>query len=138
MKILLRFTVFLATIVAVIALLIGGVFLGTGSLDYLENTGLIPDLGQFQSAPNSDVAEPEMTSETGGATVLSFTWQDDEIIHNGKVISETEFAELLDAAKANDTKVEIIQFSNVRVESADRRRQLLNDSEVWYEVIPQD
>jgi hypothetical protein len=138
MKVLTRLIVVIATVAGVIGLILGGIFLGTGSLGFLENSGLMPNLGELQRAPSSDVTAPGTTRETGASTVLRFTWQGDEIVYNGNVISETEFATLLDSANANDAKVEIIKLSNVRVESADRRRQLLDDAGVRYEVIPQE
>ena len=138
MKIILRFIVFVATIVGVVALLLGGIFLGTGNLDFLESTGLVPDLGALRTAPSSDAVEQDTTSETGTATVLRFTWRGDEIVHDGNAISEADFALLLVEAEANGTKVEIVKYSDVRVEAADRWRKLLDEAGVRYEVIPQE
>jgi hypothetical protein len=138
MKFLLRFVIFLATIVGVLAMIIGGIGLGTGNFDFLENVGL-PNPGSVQTAPSGSApASEDTTSETGTTIVLSFTWRGDEILYNDAPINEAEFGELLAEAKEKDVKVEIVKFSDVRVEAADRWRQMLDTAGVRYEVIPQE
>jgi hypothetical protein len=86
------------------------------------------------SAPNTQ----EITETVGSATVLRFTWRGDEIVYNDSVISETDFADLLAQAKASESKVEVVKFSDVRVEAADRWREMLDGAGVRYEIIPQE
>jgi hypothetical protein len=138
MKILLRFVIFVATIVGVIALLIAGLYMATGSLAFLEKVGIEPTLGTLQIGPDSTPLSQETTTAADAATVLRFTWRGDEIIYNDSVVSDTEFTELLNQAKVNETKVEIVKFSDVRVEAADRWREMLDEAGVSYEVIPQE
>jgi hypothetical protein len=139
MRFLLRFIIFFATVAGVLALIIGGIGLGTGNFDFLESVGL-PNPGSLQTAPSSGSAPAaeDSTTETGTDIVLSFTWRGDEIIYNDAPISEAEFGELLAEAKEKDVKVEIVKFSDVRVEVADRWRQMLDTAGVRYEVIPQE
>jgi hypothetical protein len=138
MKIILRFIIFLATIIGVLALIVGGIFMGTGSLDFLERVGIRPELGNLEIAPGSAPTETGTPSGPGTTTVLRFTWRGDEIVYNDNVVSEAEFGELLAAAKTNDAKVEIVKLSDVRVEMADRWREMLDAAGVRYEIIPQE
>lgn len=141
MRLFLRFIIFIATIVGVIALLIGGIGLGTGNFDFLESLGL-PNPGSIQTAPSSPSGSAPAADETPGAPdatiVLRFTWSGDQILNNETPITEAEFAELLAEAKEKDVKIEIVKLSDVSVESADRRRQMLDEAGVRYEVIPQE
>jgi hypothetical protein len=138
MRILLRFLVFVATIVGVLALLVGGLFLGTGNLDFLERIGISPTLGTLEVAPGSTPDAEATASVPGTDAVLRFTWQGDEILYNGNVITEADFSDLLASARASDTKVEVVKMSDVRVESADRWREMLDSARVRYEIIPQE
>jgi hypothetical protein len=138
MRIIFRFVVFVITLVGVIAILIGGIFLGTGNLDFLERIGIEPRLGDVQITTDSAPNTQEITETVGSATVLRFTWRGDEIVYNDSVISETDFADLLAQAKASESKVEVVKFSDVRVEAADRWRELLDGAGVRYEIIPQE
>jgi hypothetical protein len=138
MRIILRFLVFIATIVGVLALLVGGIFLGTGNLDFLERIGVDPTLGTLDVAPAA-TADAEVTdSASGTGEVLRFTWRGDEIIYNESAISEADFSDLLASARASEAKIEIVKMSDVRVESADRWREMLDTAGVRYEIIPQE
>jgi hypothetical protein len=138
MGFLLRFIITLAAIAGVLVLVLGGLFT-TGNL------GLFPGLDDMVenvlSPQTVNVDEPAEQRTTGGAVeapVLRFTWRNDEILYNDQVISEEEFARLLDEAKAQGAKVEITKFSDVTVEAADRWRLLLDQVEVRYEIISQE
>lgn len=141
MKFFLRFTIFIATIVGVLAMIIGGIGLGTGNFDFLESVGL-PNLGELQTAPGSapgaQATVQAPAAESGTDIVLSVIWRGDEIVYNDNAISDGEFADLLAEAKTKDVKVEIVKFSDVRVEAADRWREMLDTAGVRYEVIPQE
>jgi hypothetical protein len=137
MKVLLRIILSLATIIGVLVLILGGVFLGTGGdMGFLAESGVLPDLGSLRSLPSNAPSAPETTG--GVAGTLRFIWQGNTILYNENAISEADFATLLVEAEANDAKVEIIKFSDVSVESADRWRKLLDEAGVRYEVIPQE
>jgi hypothetical protein len=92
MRIILRFFVFLATIIGVLALIVGGIYLGTGSLDFLENIGITPTLGSLEIAPGSspETVTPNAGTTSGGTTgVVQFTWRGDAILYNDNEVSET-------------------------------------------------
>jgi hypothetical protein len=143
MKIILRFIIFVATLVGVVAVIIGGIGLGTGNFDFLQRLQL-PNLGTVQTAPGSAPATepttiaPETETDAETEMVVRFTWRGDEIIYNDSAISEADFAGLLAEAKAKEVKVEIIKLSDVRVEAADRWREMLDEAGVRYEVIPEE
>jgi hypothetical protein len=138
MKILVRIILTVAALIIAVALLFGGIFLGTGSLDFLQNAGFLPNFGSPESVPDNNSSQQEIPSETEGAITIRFIWRGDEIIYDENVISESEFEGILAEAKLNDAKVEIIKTSDVEVETADRRRQLLDEAGVRYEIISQE
>ena len=139
MRIILRFLIFVATIVGVLALLVGGLFLGTGNLDFLERIGISPTLGTLDVAP-IETPDAQATAAAPGSTEagLRFTWQGDEILYNGNVITEADFSDLLASARASDARVEVVKMSDVRVETADRLRAMLDEAGVRYEIISQE
>jgi hypothetical protein len=138
-----RFLLRLIVILAVIGVLVYMVLpRWSGNLDFLGNV-------EFQRATEflRNIELPQFVrSDQGGdpntagppQPVTRFTWQGDEILHNGTVISEAEFANLVREVKANEGKVEIIRTSDVTVEAADRWNRLLDQVAVRYEVIPQE
>jgi hypothetical protein len=137
MKFLLRTILTLATIIGVLVLILGGVFLGTGGdLGFLTDSGVLPDFGSLQTTTGRAPSEPVTTGDVPGT--LRFTWQGNAILYNENAISEADFATLLVEAEANKSKVEVIKFSDVSVESADRWRKMLDEAGVRYEVIPQE
>jgi hypothetical protein len=138
-----RFLLRLIVVLAVLGVLVYMVLpRWSGNLDFLENiefqraTEFLRniELPQFVRSDQGD--DPNMAGPP--QPVTRFTWQGDEILHNGTVISETEFANLVREVKANDGKVEIIRTSDVTVEAADHWNRLLDQAAVRYEVIPQE
>jgi hypothetical protein len=142
MKFIMRVLILVGTVALVVALLFGGLALGTGNLNFLSSLGFPTNLGSIEvapgSAPNGQEPLRQSTTISGTATVLSITWRGDQIVLDDQTISDEDFADLLAEAKSKDIKVEIIKHSDVRVEAADRWRQMLDNAGVRYEVIPQE
>lgn len=117
-----------------------------GNLDFLRTVESLREneflrniqLPQFVGRDQGDDANTTGSPSGSSQAVVRFTWRGDEITYDGTVISEAEFANLLQEAKASGAKVEIIRTSDVTVEAADRRSRLLDQAAVRYEVIPQE
>jgi hypothetical protein len=69
------------------------------------------------------------------AIVFRFLWQGESIYYLGNEISEEYFAELANEARELNGKVEVQQASDVTVATADRRRGILDEAGVDYEII---
>jgi hypothetical protein len=68
--------------------------------------------------------------------VFRFIWQGESIYYLGNEISEEYFAELAHEARELGGKVEVQQASNVTAATSDRRRAILDEAGVDYEIIP--
>ncbi|RIK41990.1 MAG: hypothetical protein DCC55_10280 [Chloroflexi bacterium] len=86
-----------------------------------------------QTAPRPS---PAADTAEGVSLVFRFLWQGERIYYLGNEITEEYFAELAREARELNGKVEVQQASDVTVETADRRRAILDEVGVNYEIIP--
>lgn len=141
MRTILRFILFAATIILLLAIIVGSIYFGAGNRDFLHDIGIVPTIGSLEVAPVSTVVlspEVEATTDASTSEIVQFTWRGDEIIFDDAPISEEEFVEMLVDADNSNASVEILQSSDVSEEDADRWRELLDESGVRYEVILQE
>jgi hypothetical protein len=112
-------------------------YFGWGNTDFLGDlTAYIPFVNQ-PAATQTETGGAGST-ETANRTypiIFRIIWQGDRIYHLGNEISEEHFYELARQAKSLGGKVEIQQSSDVTFEVANRRRTVLNEIGVNYEII---
>lgn len=100
----------------------------------------IPTFGWFNQEPAVTQVPIRPAPSVGPAEsypiVFRFLWQGETIYYLGNEISEEYFAELARQARELNGKVEVQQASDVTVATADRRRAILDEAGVDYEIIP--
>lgn len=101
----------------------------------LDVFGLL-DQGGVESRPATNGPTAAGPANETPQLIFRLLWRGDRIYYLGNEISEEYFEELATEAKRLNGKVEVQKESDVLVEVADRRRDILDRVGVHYEIIP--
>jgi hypothetical protein len=86
--------------------------------------------GNSETAPGAPAGVT--APNTSGQLIFRLTWQGDQIVYNGNEIDEQRFAEIVQEAKELGGRIECQKSSDVTVDTAERRRRLMDEVGVPY------